>query len=379
MPISALASQNLDLKRLLGLAAVNTAERDVADKIQGVLTEELHHRMKNMMTMVTAIVRQSLKTAQSLPEAAVAIETRLMAMARAHDLLLKADLKTAGLKSVVLGAIEQHNSALGRIVVRGDDFEIVSGAIVPVTLMLNELCTNAVKYGALSEEQGKVLLSWKREGDAIAFRWTETGRSRGCRTRPQKPGIEADPGCVAAATGRPGKTVVSRDRRRIRVCGPGERLRGAAGAIAMEPTSWLRVNTAVGIKISPRIQLQSAAPALFGPPAQASTNQGGVSREHRGGIAPPWPLRKQRNCDENSSQVSLRGCRSSRLDRDDRTAGQCRRDGRHLRCRESTFPRTARATSPMTTTTITTPSISAAPGITGRIAGRCATASACSM
>jgi two-component sensor histidine kinase len=175
VPISALASQNLDLKRLLGLAAVNTAERDVADRIQGVLTEELHHRMKNMMTMVTAIVRQSLKTADSLPEAAAAIEARLMAMARAHDLLLKADLKTAGLKSVVRGAIEQHNSGLGRIVVRGDDLEIVSGAIVPVTLMLNELCTNATKYGALSVEGGTVSLGWTKKAGTIVFHWTESG------------------------------------------------------------------------------------------------------------------------------------------------------------------------------------------------------------
>jgi two-component sensor histidine kinase len=175
VPKSALVSQNLDLKRLLKLAAVNAAERDVSDKIQSVLTEELHHRMKNMLAMVTAIVRQSLKTAGSLPEAVRAIEMRLMAMSRAHDLLLKADLKTASLASVVLGAIEQHNSASRRIAVHGDDFEIVSSAIVPMTLMLNELCTNAAKYGALSREGGAVSLAWTKEGDAIAFRWIEKG------------------------------------------------------------------------------------------------------------------------------------------------------------------------------------------------------------
>jgi two-component sensor histidine kinase len=172
---SALTSQNLDLKRLLELAAVNTAERDVADKIQGVLTEELHHRMKNMMTMVTAIVRQSLKTAHTLPEAARAIEARMMAMARAHDLLLKADLKAAGLAGIVFAAIEQHNSVMGRIEVSGDDFDIVSGAIVPVTLMLNELCTNAAKYGALSKEGGTVALSWTKKADSIVFHWVESG------------------------------------------------------------------------------------------------------------------------------------------------------------------------------------------------------------
>jgi two-component sensor histidine kinase len=99
-------------------------------------------------------------------------------MGCAHDLLLKADLKTAGLTSVVLGAVEQHNSALGRIVVRGDDLEIVSGAIVPVALMLNELCTNATKYGALSVEGGTVSLSWTKKGGTIVFHWTEAGGPR---------------------------------------------------------------------------------------------------------------------------------------------------------------------------------------------------------
>lgn len=175
MPNSALATQNLDLKRLLKLAAANTAERDIADKIQDVLTKELHHRMQNMMAMVGAIVRQSLKTAHNLPEAARAIEARMMAMARAHDLLLKADLKSAGLTSVILGAIEQHGSAMGRIDIQGDDLEVVSGVIVPITLMLNELCTNATKYGALSKEGGAVSLRWARKGDSIVFHWLESG------------------------------------------------------------------------------------------------------------------------------------------------------------------------------------------------------------
>jgi two-component sensor histidine kinase len=113
VPNDALISQNLDLKRLLKLAAADTAERDVADKIQRVLMEELHHRMKNMMAMVTAIVRQSLRTAVGLEEAGRAIERRLVAMSNAHDLLLKMDWNVAGLTNVIRCAIEQHNSVSG--------------------------------------------------------------------------------------------------------------------------------------------------------------------------------------------------------------------------------------------------------------------------
>jgi two-component sensor histidine kinase len=171
----ALEAQNIRLSQLLEQAGLDSARRDTALRVQQVLTEELHHRMTNMLTLVTAIVRQSLKSAESLPEAARAIEARLMAMARAHDVLLKADLDTAGLTGVVLGAIEQHGSALGRIKVQGDELVIVSSAIVPITLMLNELCTNATKYGALSKKGGTVSLSWTKAGDTIAFRWIEAG------------------------------------------------------------------------------------------------------------------------------------------------------------------------------------------------------------
>jgi two-component sensor histidine kinase len=168
-----LESQNRFLVGLLEKAAANTIERDVADRIQSVLTEELHHRMKNMLAVVTAIVRQSIRTSDNLATAERTIAARLMAMASAHDLLLKVDWKIAKLKAIVSGALEQHNTGLKRIVVEGEEIDIVSGAVVPITLLLNELCTNAVKYGALSNENGHVLLTWARTGASVTVRWVE--------------------------------------------------------------------------------------------------------------------------------------------------------------------------------------------------------------
>jgi two-component sensor histidine kinase len=173
---STLKEQNVSLQKLLEQAGIDSAQRDIAERIQGVLTQELHHRMKNMLAMVTAIVRQSMRSASSLESAERAISTRLMAMAKAHELLLKTDLKTAGLTGIVRGAIEQHNTAAGRIVLEGDDLQIAAASIMPLTLILNELCTNATKYGALSSEAGHVLLSWRRDdAKTIVFRWTEIG------------------------------------------------------------------------------------------------------------------------------------------------------------------------------------------------------------
>lgn len=171
----ALQAQNVYLNRLLEKAGVDAARRDIAERIQSVLTEELHHRMKNMLTMVTSIVRQSIRSATSLEEAEKAIATRLIAMGKAHDLLLEVNWKTAKLTNVIKGAIQQHNAEAGRIKISGPEIEIASAAILPLTLVLNELCTNATKYGALSNDKGSVSFGWDRDPieKKISFRWTE--------------------------------------------------------------------------------------------------------------------------------------------------------------------------------------------------------------
>ncbi len=172
---SKLTAQNAYLTQMLKQAGLDSDARDVAERIQTVLTDEIHHRMKNMLTMVTAIVRQSMRSAQGLAEAEAAISVRLLAMARAHDLLLKADWQSAGLLAVVRGAIEQHDTAATRIIVKGADLQIPSAAILPLTMILNELCTNATKYGALSRDGGRVEIGWETGEAALVLRWVEIG------------------------------------------------------------------------------------------------------------------------------------------------------------------------------------------------------------
>src|SRR5665213_1606650 len=103
-----LTVQNAYLTKMLKQAGLDAEAQVVAARIQSVLTDELHHRMKNMLTMVTAIVRQSLRSAKDLAQAEAAIGVRLVAMAKAHDLLLKADWQAADLATVIRAAIEQH-------------------------------------------------------------------------------------------------------------------------------------------------------------------------------------------------------------------------------------------------------------------------------
>ncbi len=170
-----LTAQNAYLTEMLKQAGLDAEARDVAERIQTVLTDEIHHRMKNMLTMVTAIVRQTMRTADSLAAAEAAISLRLLAMARAHDLLLKADWKSASLLAVVSGAVAQHNTVEGRIIVGGTDIQIASATILPLTLTLNELCTNAIKYGALSKEGGRITVSWSADAANVTLHWVESG------------------------------------------------------------------------------------------------------------------------------------------------------------------------------------------------------------
>ena len=172
-----LREQNDTLKKLLDQAGIDSAQRDVAERIQAILTAELHHRMKNMLAMVTAIVRQSMRSASSLTSAASAITARLVAMAKAHDLLLNADLRTARLTEIVRGATEQHNIAADRFQFQGDELEVLAASILPLMLLLNELCTNAAKYGALSTDGGGVSVKWNLD-DArkfLTFNGVESG------------------------------------------------------------------------------------------------------------------------------------------------------------------------------------------------------------
>jgi two-component sensor histidine kinase len=174
---SNLTAQNAYLTEMLKQAGLDAEAQIVAARIQTVLTDEIHHRMKNMLAMVTAIVRQSIPSAPDLAHAEEAISTRLIAMAKAQDLLLKAARRRAGLIAIVADAIDQHNSR-DRIILEGDDIEVISSSILPLTMILNELCTNATKYGALSNDSGKIRIAWQLENGRLTFSWRESGGPR---------------------------------------------------------------------------------------------------------------------------------------------------------------------------------------------------------
>jgi two-component sensor histidine kinase/CheY-like chemotaxis protein len=157
-----LEQAGIDAKVLLAQAGIDAKEREAADKLQKLILEELHHRIKNTLATVSAIASQSLRTATSIEHGQYAIEGRLVALGRAHDLLLQARWANASLENTIQGATEPYVSVgSGRISIQGPDIRITSGAVIALAMTLNELCTNTTKFGALSVPAGRIEIVWK--------------------------------------------------------------------------------------------------------------------------------------------------------------------------------------------------------------------------
>jgi two-component sensor histidine kinase len=173
-----LTQAGLDAARLLAQAGIDASENEAAKQLQRLLLEELHHRIKNTLATVIAITSQSLRSAESLEQGRIAVESRLFALGRAHDLLLEANWARAQLGTVIRAAIEPFDDPQSsRFSVREIALDIDAAAVLPLTMSLNELCTNAVKYGALSVPAGRIEIAPSVDEKAKRFKlsWTEMG------------------------------------------------------------------------------------------------------------------------------------------------------------------------------------------------------------
>ncbi len=173
-----LTQAGIDAASLLAQAGIDATENEVAKRLQRLLLEELHHRVKNTLATVIAIASQSLRTAENLDKGRLAVESRLIALGRGHDLLLQAHWTGAKLTDVIRAAIEPFdNQDVRRFAIQDTPIEIGPGAVLPFTMSLNELCTNAVKYGALSNTTGRIEITSVVDEKAQRFKltWTEKG------------------------------------------------------------------------------------------------------------------------------------------------------------------------------------------------------------
>ena len=167
-----------DAKVLLAQAGIEAQQRDAADKLQKLILGELHHRIKNTLATVSAIASQSFRGAINLEHGQKAMEGRLLALGRAHDLLMQVSWANASLTHTLSGATDPYDVQGGRrFHFNGPDVRITSGAVIALAMTFNELCTNTTKFGALSNSSGHVDIAWTVDEIAQRLRltWSESG------------------------------------------------------------------------------------------------------------------------------------------------------------------------------------------------------------
>jgi PAS domain S-box-containing protein len=159
-------------QRMIGTVQDITERKSIEDR-QRLLNQELSHRMKNTMALVQAIASQTLRGASDR-SAVQAFGQRITALSHAHDVLLEQNWTAASMRDVIKRVLRLHDEA-DRFNLTGPELDCGPKTVLALSLLIHELATNAVKYGALSVAGGRVEIAWNKVGDDMLLTWTETG------------------------------------------------------------------------------------------------------------------------------------------------------------------------------------------------------------
>ncbi|MCT7377306.1 PAS domain-containing sensor histidine kinase [Chelativorans salis] len=182
---------------------VDITERKRAESRQKVLIDELNHRVKNTLATAQSLAGQTARHAESLEDFNRQFEARLLALSRAHSLLTEWQWEDTPLDSLARAVLAPvAGEAAVRITIDGPSVDLNPRAALSFTMALNELATNAVKYGALSSETGTISINWRLAGkrhSMLSLKWRECGgppvtppTRRGFGTRLMERCIERD-------------------------------------------------------------------------------------------------------------------------------------------------------------------------------------------
>jgi PAS domain S-box-containing protein len=163
------------VSRMAGLS-FDITDRKRDDERQQLLLHELNHRVKNTLAVVQGLASQTLRDGDDMSQARPSFIARLMSLAGAHDILMQQSWESAPLTEVVEHATRAYrNKGNDRFRIDGTDLRVSASFTLSLAMALHELGTNAVKYGALSNETGSVSVSWTHEEGMLTWTWTERG------------------------------------------------------------------------------------------------------------------------------------------------------------------------------------------------------------
>ena len=160
-----LVRENAELRAALALAQDACVQREL-------VTQELKHRIGNLLVLVAAIARKTFRDADA--DSVADFTARLCALTGAQKLLIDAETHPATLADVVAAALSPHQVG-GRCTASGPGTMLSGRRAHALALAIHELATNAAKYGALSVDEGRVELAWSVSGETLDLMWRESG------------------------------------------------------------------------------------------------------------------------------------------------------------------------------------------------------------
>ncbi|PWC36342.1 HWE histidine kinase domain-containing protein [Azospirillum sp. TSO35-2] len=165
------------LEVVLRLADVASHSRKAAGERQELLIAELNHRVRNILSLVRALVRQSESGAETVQQFAGIVAGRIEALARAHDQITADNWGPASLRALIAAEIGAYLSdKRERVRLSGPEVLLAPQAFSVFALVVHELTTNSAKYGALSDGAGWVEARWSVDGGGrLHLGWRENG------------------------------------------------------------------------------------------------------------------------------------------------------------------------------------------------------------
>lgn len=154
-------------------------ERERTDERQKLLIRELHHRVKNTLANVQALLGATAKSHTEIDSFTRAFSSRIGSLAQTHTMLTEDYWQAASLRRILLQELGHYDTGDGRFKLAGPEIELVSDIAVPLGMAIHELATNSAKYGALSADTGRISVDWSIEDISeerrLHLSWQERG------------------------------------------------------------------------------------------------------------------------------------------------------------------------------------------------------------
>ena len=160
---------------------LDVTERKLAEEAREMLAGDMGHRVKNLFAIAAALIAISARSTTTTTEMSRDLTQRLTALSRAHDLIhpvLSQPKKAAllgELLAVLLGPYDDEGAIGGRVHISVPELLVGEASATALALIVHELATNSIKYGALSKATGAVDVSYTADENEVVIVWTETG------------------------------------------------------------------------------------------------------------------------------------------------------------------------------------------------------------